>query len=240
MVGMNTLDSYVRFLDKVPKIYYPKWWWMMVMKPMVQNKTSPTKQIQDIGTLLWEYKLHLDMLVTIYPNFYASAWWTFIVWYWNSWPSCGHIFTQKNQLSFGKTPLKKVVNWWLICVCPGDFLIGENPWYLDPEVRSLCIQTGWIFPGFIPPFFPGTAMVPTCAFVHFGVRAVCETTFPPPPKKISLSKGCVFFWFEVTEISFKQKLGVEGFVLSGAFSQLAWEQFRLENLNTFITEMNSS
>lgn len=49
------------------------------MKPMVQNKTSPTKQIQDIGTLLWEYKLHLDMLVTIYANFYASAWSTLIV-----------------------------------------------------------------------------------------------------------------------------------------------------------------
>jgi len=43
----------------------------------------------------------------------------------------------------------------------------------------------------------------------------------PPQKKSHFAKAADFFWFEVTEISFKQKLGVEGFVLSGAFSQLA-------------------
>lgn len=122
------------------------------------------------------------MLVTIYANIYASAWWTWIVWYWNSWPSCGHIFTKKPTI------------FW------------EN-----------------------------------CLRQMFKKKSDATLDDSPPQKNPTFPRLRFFFWFEVTEISFKQKLGVEGFVLSGAFSQLAWEQFRLENLNSpFITEMNSS
>ena len=167
------------------------------------------------------------MLVTIYANIYASAWWTWIVWYWNSWPSCGHIFTKKTNDLLGKlleanvqkevwcdigwlevciedkngksdegteiqeekTPLKKVVNWWLICVCPCDFLIGENPWYLDPEVLIPVHPNGVDFPGIHP-----NCRGPNMRFSTFWGEGRLWNNVPPPQKKIPIFQRLRIFF----------------------------------------------